>query len=34
MHSLDDAALSGEPVPDDQVPSVGCNIKWIKGNEP
>lgn len=29
-----DAVLSGEPVPDDQVPSVGCNIKWIVGNEP
>ena len=29
-----DAVLSGEPVPDDQAPSVGCNIKWIKGNEP
>jgi len=29
-----DAVLSGESVPDDQVPSVGCNIKWIKGNEP
>ena len=29
-----DAVLAGEPVPDDQVPSVGCNIKWIAGNEP
>jgi peroxiredoxin len=29
-----DALLSGKPVPDKQVPSVGCNIKWIAGNEP
>lgn len=29
-----DAVLAGEPVPDDQVPSIGCNIKWIAGNEP
>jgi len=29
-----DAVLAGEPVPGKQVPSVGCNIKWIAGNEP
>ena len=29
-----DAVLSGEPVSDRQVPSIGCNIKWIDGNEP
>lgn len=29
-----DAVLSGEPVPDEQVPSIGCNIKWIPGNAP
>lgn len=29
-----DAMLAGQPVPADQRPSVGCNIKWIKGNEP
>ena len=29
-----DAVLSDEPVSDDQVPSIGCNIKWIAGNEP
>lgn len=29
-----DAVLAGRPVPDDQVPSIGCNIKWKKGNEP
>jgi len=26
-----DAVLAGEPVPDDQVPSIGCNIKWMAG---
>ena len=29
-----DAVLAGDQVPDEQVPSVGCNIKWIAGNEP
>jgi len=29
-----DAVLAGSPVPDVQVPSVGCNIKWSPGNEP
>ncbi len=29
-----DALLAGEPVPEEQVPSIGCNIKWKKGNEP
>jgi peroxiredoxin len=29
-----DAALSGKPVSDKQLPSIGCNIKWIAGNEP
>jgi peroxiredoxin len=29
-----DAVLAGEPVPEDQKPSVGCNIKWKPGNEP
>jgi peroxiredoxin len=28
------AVLSGKPVPEDQKPSVGCNIKWKPGNEP
>jgi peroxiredoxin len=29
------AALSGEPTaPEDQWPSIGCNIKWRPGNEP
>jgi len=29
-----DAVLAGKPVPADQKPSIGCNIKWIKGAEP
>ncbi len=29
-----DALLEGRPVPGDQIPSVGCNIKWKPGNEP
>jgi hypothetical protein len=29
-----DAVLAGEPVPAEQKPSVGCNIKWKAGNEP
>ncbi|MEM7562572.1 MAG: thioredoxin family protein [Pseudomonadota bacterium] len=29
-----DAMLSGELVPDVQIPSVGCNIKWKSGNAP
>lgn len=29
-----DAVLSGSPVPEEQLPSAGCNIKWKPGNEP
>lgn len=29
-----DALLAGEPVSPEQVPSIGCNIKWKAGNEP
>jgi hypothetical protein len=30
-----DAVLAGKtPDPDTQQPSLGCNIKWIPGNEP
>ncbi len=29
-----DALLQGRPVPSDQKPSIGCNIKWKQGNEP
>ena len=29
-----EALLEGKKVPTDQRPSMGCNIKWIPGNEP
>ena len=29
-----DALLAGRPVPSEQTPSIGCNIKWKAGNEP
>jgi peroxiredoxin len=29
-----DALIAGSPVSPDQRPSLGCNIKWKKGNEP
>ncbi len=29
-----DAALAGQPVAEEQRPSIGCNIKWKAGNEP
>ena len=29
-----DALLAGQPIAADQRPSLGCNIKWIRGNEP
>lgn len=29
-----DAVLAGKPVPAEQKPSMGCNIKWKPGNEP
>lgn len=29
-----DAVLAGRPVSKDQRPSIGCNIKWKKGNAP
>lgn len=29
-----DLALAGEPLPREQQPSIGCNIKWKPGNEP
>jgi hypothetical protein len=28
------ALLENRPIPSDQWPSVGCNIKWKPGNEP
>lgn len=29
-----EAVLSGKPVSPNQIPSLGCNIKWKPGNEP
>ena len=29
-----DAVLAGRSVPEDQRPSIGCNIKWRAGSEP
>lgn len=29
-----DLLLTGEKIPEDQYPSMGCNIKWKPGNEP
>jgi peroxiredoxin len=29
-----DALLAGKPPVADQIPSLGCNIKWKRGNEP
>ena len=29
-----DAVLAGKPAPEEQKPSMGCNIKWKPGNQP
>lgn len=29
-----DRVLAGEAVPKEQIPSIGCNIKWKSGNQP
>ncbi|HRX80378.1 MAG: thioredoxin family protein [Planctomycetaceae bacterium] len=29
-----DTVLAGNPVPEEQTPSIGCNIKWRVGDEP
>lgn len=34
LRSACDAVLGGHAVSTTQKPSVGCNIKWIRGNEP
>jgi len=34
LREATDKVLSGEQVSDEQTPSIGCNIKWKKGNEP
>lgn len=34
LRAATDAVLQRAPVPQQQKPSIGCNIKWKKGNEP
>jgi peroxiredoxin len=34
LRSALEDVLAGKPVGDDQRPSMGCNIKWKRGNEP
>jgi peroxiredoxin len=34
MRAAVDALLTDKPISQDQIPSVGCNIKWRAGNEP
>ena len=34
LRAAADAVLAGRPVPPEQTPSIGCNIKWKAGNEP
>lgn len=34
MSAAVDALLAGNEITGDQIPSVGCNIKWRAGNEP
>ncbi len=34
LRSAMDALLADRTLPADQKPSIGCNIKWKKGNEP
>jgi len=34
LRAAADAVLAGRPVPGEQRPSIGCNIKWKPGNEP
>lgn len=29
-----EALIAGAPAPQTQIPSLGCNIKWLPGNEP
>ncbi len=34
LRAAADAVLAGDPVPEDQRSSIGCNIKWKPGNAP
>lgn len=34
LRAAADLVLAGRPVPAEQTPSIGCNIKWREGNAP
>ncbi len=34
LRAAADALLAGQAISDEQKPSMGCNIKWLAGNEP
>ena len=34
LREATDRVLAGKEVPEEQTPSIGCNIKWKPGNEP
>ena len=34
LREATDKVLAGEDLPENQTPSIGCNIKWKEGNEP
>ena len=34
LREATDKVLAGEDMPENQTPSIGCNIKWKEGNEP
>jgi len=34
MRKATEALLNGDIIPAEQMPSMGCNIKWKKGSEP
>lgn len=34
LREATDRVIAGEEVPKDQIPSIGCNIKWKAGNQP
>ena len=34
LRAATSAVLAGKPLPPQQTPSIGCNIKWKLGNEP
>lgn len=34
LRAVLDALLAGQPLPEKQFPSIGCNIKWKEGAEP